>query len=103
MPKKQTSDRLSVLAAKILSGNKIPTYQDTLMLAGSVLSQDETRGRRTPPPTPLHPPFPPQPSLFYKSSTPRSNSLLGAVNGPLNTYQKQVGQQTNILANMLKK
>jgi len=102
MPKKETSDGLSTLASKILSGSKIPTHQDTLRLAGSVLSQDETQGRRTgylASPPPMLPPL----SKIFRSTIPQSNRLLAAVNGPLNTYQKQVGQPTNMLANMLKK
>ena len=45
-PKKQTSNRLSTLASKILAGRRKPTLADTKALAGSVLSQDEIRGRR---------------------------------------------------------
>lgn len=48
MPKKQSSDKVSTLAAKILSGSKTPTKQDAKTLAASVLSQDEKKGRRPP-------------------------------------------------------
>jgi hypothetical protein len=46
MPKKQSSDKTSTLAAKILSGSKKPTERDTKALAASVLAQDEKKGRR---------------------------------------------------------
>lgn len=45
MPKKQSSDSLSRLAARVLAGGKA-TQADARRLAASVLSQDETRGRR---------------------------------------------------------
>ena len=45
-PKKQTSDSLSTLASDILAKRKKPTSKDVMRLAGSVLSQDETRGPR---------------------------------------------------------
>ena len=43
--KKQSSDSTSTLAAKVLKGYK-PTQKETKSLAGSVLSQDETKGKR---------------------------------------------------------
>jgi hypothetical protein len=46
MAKKQSSDKTSSLAAKILSGNKTPTKGDAKRLAASVLSQDEKKGKR---------------------------------------------------------
>lgn len=46
MAKKQSSDELSTLASKILSGNKKPTLADAKKLAASVLGQDEEKGRR---------------------------------------------------------
>lgn len=46
MPKKQSSPRVSTLAAKILSGDKKPTIADAKKLAASVLSQDEKKGNR---------------------------------------------------------
>lgn len=42
--KKQSSDKVSALASKALSGNKKATYGESCRLAGSVLSQDETKG-----------------------------------------------------------
>tara|TARA_R110002074_G_scaffold170005_4_gene332076 strand:+ start:105109 stop:105315 length:207 start_codon:yes stop_codon:yes gene_type:complete len=46
MVKKQTSDKVSTLASKVLSGSKKPTAAETRTLAASVLSQDETKGKR---------------------------------------------------------
>ena len=46
-PKKQSSDRVSSIAAKVLAGKK-PTPTEAKALAGSVLSQDETKGKRSP-------------------------------------------------------
>ena len=46
MTKKQSSDKMSKLAAKVLSGNKKATQSDAKKLAGSVLSQDEKKGKR---------------------------------------------------------
>jgi hypothetical protein len=43
---KQSSPKLSTLAAKILSGEKKPTIADAKRLAASVLSQDETKGQK---------------------------------------------------------
>ena len=43
---KQSSSKVSTLASKILSGNKKPTETDAKTLAGSVLSQDETKGQK---------------------------------------------------------
>jgi hypothetical protein len=40
---KQSSPKLSTLAAKILAGEKKPTIADAKRLAASVLSQDETK------------------------------------------------------------
>lgn len=45
MPKKETTPKASTLASKILSGQKQPTKSDAKKLAGSVLSQDETKGQ----------------------------------------------------------
>ncbi len=44
-PKKQSSDSLSSLASQVLKGKK-PTQKQAQSLAGSVLSQDETKGKR---------------------------------------------------------
>jgi len=44
--KKQSSDKTSTLAAKVLKGQK-PTPKQAKSLAGSVLSQDETKGKRS--------------------------------------------------------
>jgi hypothetical protein len=46
MPKKQTSPRISTLAAKVLSGAKKATPADAKKLAASVLSQDEKKGNK---------------------------------------------------------
>lgn len=46
MPKKQTSNNLSKLASDVLSGRKKPTQAEIKKLAGSVLSQDETKGKK---------------------------------------------------------
>ncbi len=46
MTKKQSGNTTSSLAAKILSGSKKATPSDAKKLAASVLSQDETKGRR---------------------------------------------------------
>lgn len=45
MPNKETSDRVSSIASKALRGEKL-TNKEILALAGSVLSQDETKGKR---------------------------------------------------------
>jgi hypothetical protein len=45
MPKKQSTSRVSTLASKVLSGDKIATARDAKTLAGSVLSQDEKKGQ----------------------------------------------------------
>ncbi len=45
MAKKQSSNTTSTLAAKILNGTKKPTAADAHRLAGSVLSQDEKKGK----------------------------------------------------------
>lgn len=44
-PNKESSDDLSSLAAKILKG-KVATRKEIEMLAGSVLGQDVTKGKR---------------------------------------------------------
>ena len=44
MPKKQSSDKVSTLAGKVLAGKK-PTAQEAKTLAASVLSQDEKKGQ----------------------------------------------------------
>lgn len=44
-PKKQTSDRVSSLAGKVLAGKK-PTPKQIKTLAGTALGQDETKGKR---------------------------------------------------------
>lgn len=46
MAKKESSSKMSTLAAKILSGDKKPTAADAKRLAASVLSQDETKGQK---------------------------------------------------------
>lgn len=46
MAKKQSGDKPSSLAGKILSGSKKPTAADVKKLAASVLSQDEKKGPR---------------------------------------------------------
>jgi hypothetical protein len=43
---KQSSPKLSTLAAKILAGEKKPTIADAKRLAAAVLSQDETKGQK---------------------------------------------------------
>jgi hypothetical protein len=43
---KQSSSKLSTLAAKILAGEKKPTIADAKRLAASVLAQDETKGQK---------------------------------------------------------
>ncbi len=45
-PKKQTSPKVSILAAKVLSGSKKPTPAESRRLAASVLSQDEIKGQK---------------------------------------------------------
>jgi hypothetical protein len=46
MAKKESSDKLSSLAAKILADEKEPTKKEIKQLAASVLAQDETKGKR---------------------------------------------------------
>jgi len=46
MPNKQSSSKMSTLASKVLSGQKMPTVSDAKKLAASVLSQDEKKGQR---------------------------------------------------------
>jgi len=53
MATKETSDEMSRLASRVLSGEKKPTLTDAKRLAGAVLGQDEHKGRRpTPKPGP---------------------------------------------------
>ena len=47
-PKKETSDRMSKIASKALRGGKL-TKAEIIALGGSVLSQDETKGKRKKP------------------------------------------------------
>lgn len=44
--RKQSSDRAAALASAVLSGRKKATSRDAKRLAGSVLSQDEKKGKR---------------------------------------------------------
>lgn len=46
MAKKQSGNKTSSLASKVLSGAKKPTKAEIKTLAASVLSQDETKGKR---------------------------------------------------------
>ena len=47
MTKKQTSNKVSTLASKVLSGEiKKPTTAQAKTLAASALSQDEKKGKR---------------------------------------------------------
>ena len=46
MAKKQTGDKTSSLASKVLSGSKKATQKDAKTLAASVLGQDEKKGKR---------------------------------------------------------
>jgi uncharacterized protein YhfF len=43
---KQSGDKTSTLASKVLSGRKKATTSDAKKLAASVLSQDEKKGKR---------------------------------------------------------
>ena len=45
MPKKQSGDKVASIAGKVLAG-KTPTKAEVKKLAGSVLGQDENKGRR---------------------------------------------------------
>ena len=45
MPKKQSGDKASTIAGKVLAGKK-PTPKQVKTLAASVLSQDEKKGPR---------------------------------------------------------
>ena len=45
MAKKQSSQTVSSIAGKVLAG-KQPTAKETKQLAGSVLSQDEKKGKK---------------------------------------------------------
>ena len=47
IPKKQSGNKASSIAGKVLAGKK-PTGTEIKTLAGSVLSQDETKGKRKP-------------------------------------------------------
>lgn len=44
-PTKETGDNLSSVAGKVLAGKK-PTAKEAKSLAASVLSQDETKGKK---------------------------------------------------------
>jgi hypothetical protein len=44
--KKQSSPKVSTLAAQVLSGSKKPTAPQVRTLAASVLGQDEKRGQK---------------------------------------------------------
>ena len=44
--KKQSTSKVSTLAANILSGSKKPTQKEIKSLAASVLSQDEKKGQQ---------------------------------------------------------
>ena len=44
-PTKQTGDKVSSIAGKVLAGKK-PTAAEAKKLAASVLSQDEIKGKR---------------------------------------------------------
>ncbi len=46
MAKKQSSDKTSSLASKVLSGKKKPTEKEVKSLAGAVMGQDEKKGKR---------------------------------------------------------
>ena len=46
-PKKESGNKASSIAGKVLAGKK-PTPKEVKTLAGSVLSQDETKGKRKP-------------------------------------------------------
>jgi hypothetical protein len=48
MADKQSSEKLSSLAAKVLSGRHTPTPEEVRSLAASVLAQDETKGQKDP-------------------------------------------------------
>lgn len=48
MAKKQSGNKTSTLAAKVLAGSKKPTPAEAKRLAASVLGQDETKGKRKP-------------------------------------------------------
>jgi len=45
MPKKQSGDKASSIAGKVLGGKKA-TQKEALIMAGSVLGQDEKKGPR---------------------------------------------------------
>lgn len=48
MAKKQSGNKTSTLAAKVLSGSKKPTAAEAKALAASVLGQDEKKGKKKP-------------------------------------------------------
>lgn len=45
MTKKQSGDKVSSIAGKVLAGKK-PTAKEIKSMAGSILSQDETKGKK---------------------------------------------------------
>ncbi|WP_173780729.1 hypothetical protein [Agarilytica rhodophyticola] len=45
--KKESGDKMSTLASKVLSGKKKPTKTEVKSLAASVLGQDETKGKKS--------------------------------------------------------
>lgn len=47
MAKKESGNKTSSLAGKVLAGHK-PTVKEARSLAGAVLSQDETKGSKKP-------------------------------------------------------
>lgn len=51
MPIKQSSPKLSTIAAKVLAG-KTATRKEQVMLAASVMGQDETKGQAKKKPAP---------------------------------------------------
>ena len=46
MAKKQSGDKTSTLASKVMLGQKKPTAKESRQLAASVLGQDEKKGKR---------------------------------------------------------
>ncbi len=44
--RRQTGNKVSSLASKVLSGKHNPTKREIKSLAASALSQDETKGKR---------------------------------------------------------
>jgi hypothetical protein len=47
-PPRQTSPRISTIAAKTMNGYK-PTAKETLSMAASLVSQDQTKGQKAKP------------------------------------------------------